>query len=410
MTERRDFKEYLREQIKASETTAAEAYREAADLILSSGHQAAFEKRHLAEEAWFSVLNLGLVIEYLDEQTERVKNDLVVKDVTIPEGYTLTFSLSPKPGEKISTRPRKKDMSEHAEAGPESQMVTIEEARKRSKEEIAENITNLADQLPENVLFASLNLRTFYPHDITEYRDRRYLTIKDCLGRRNLEHSLMENLQELEGALEEKLETFRKVESGESEPEAVSYLLAPERITIEEGIGKGLEVERNVFNEGIENLNLSMRGFNGIRRSGRPLIGSVLLSNEHELRGIRHFGDVSYRELVESLKERGLWPEEKPETAELIQITRGIGEGIQLTSERYQTPLSDLFIKPLTGRQNIAIDRVFQHGERQVGEVLEKTKEELLEIPRFGQKSYNVLLTRLREKGFLPEEEKPETS
>ena len=46
MTERRDFKEYLREQIKASETTAAEAYREAADLILSSGHQAAFEKRH----------------------------------------------------------------------------------------------------------------------------------------------------------------------------------------------------------------------------------------------------------------------------------------------------------------------------------------------------------------------------
>src|SRR3990167_10365570 len=103
MTERRDFKEYLKEQVKASETTAAEAYREAAELILSSGHQAAFEKRHLAEEAWLSTLHLGLVIEYLDEQTIRVENALIDKGVNIPENYELTFALSPKPAEKIPT-------------------------------------------------------------------------------------------------------------------------------------------------------------------------------------------------------------------------------------------------------------------------------------------------------------------
>src|SRR3990167_9012705 len=147
MTERRDFKEYLREQIKASETTAAEAYREAADLILSSGHQAAFEKRHLAEEAWFSVLNLGLVIEYLDEQTERVKNDLVVKDVTIPEGYTLTFSLSPKAeeSEKFEDVLTEEEEEEQIEAflgpEPEEEPAGLEE---RTKEEIFENIMKLA--------------------------------------------------------------------------------------------------------------------------------------------------------------------------------------------------------------------------------------------------------------------------
>src|SRR3989344_1588459 len=112
MTEMRDFKEYLQERIKASETTAAEAYREAAELILSSGHQAALEKRSLAEEAWLSALDLGSVIEFLDQQTIRVENALVDKGVTIPEGYELTFALSPKPAEKIPSETSIKERSQ----------------------------------------------------------------------------------------------------------------------------------------------------------------------------------------------------------------------------------------------------------------------------------------------------------
>jgi hypothetical protein len=58
----------------------------------------------------------------------------------------------------------------------------------------------------------------------------------------------------------------------------------------------------------IEDLNLSMRAYNCLRRSGLITIGQVLEKSEEELLALRNFGRKSYDELREKLDEMGLLP------------------------------------------------------------------------------------------------------
>ena len=48
-------------------------------------------------------------------------------------------------------------------------------------------------------------------------------------------------------------------------------------------------------------------------------------------------------------------------------------------------------------------------GLNRVGEVLEKTKDELLQIRNFGEKSYTELYDKFREIGVLPEHLDPDS-
>ena len=56
----------------------------------------------------------------------------------------------------------------------------------------------------------------------------------------------------------------------------------------------------------IEDLNLSMRAYNCLRRSGLITVGQVLEKSEEELLALRNFGRKSYDELREKLDEMGL--------------------------------------------------------------------------------------------------------
>jgi DNA-directed RNA polymerase alpha subunit len=56
----------------------------------------------------------------------------------------------------------------------------------------------------------------------------------------------------------------------------------------------------------IEDLNLSMRAYNCLRRSGLMTVGQVLEKSEEELLALRNFGRKSYDELRERLDEMGL--------------------------------------------------------------------------------------------------------
>jgi DNA-directed RNA polymerase subunit alpha len=58
---------------------------------------------------------------------------------------------------------------------------------------------------------------------------------------------------------------------------------------------------RNWWNLPIEDLDLSMRAYNCLRRSGLLTIGDVLLRTEEELSALRNFGRKSYDELREKL-------------------------------------------------------------------------------------------------------------
>jgi DNA-directed RNA polymerase subunit alpha len=76
-------------------------------------------------------------------------------------------------------------------------------------------------------------------------------------------------------------------------------------------------------------------------------------------------------------------------------VERGLGAGTVLTPTRYNTPIEDL---QLSVRAYNCLKR---SGLMTVGQVLEKSEDELLSLRNFGRKSYDELRDRLYELGFL---------
>jgi DNA-directed RNA polymerase subunit alpha len=76
-------------------------------------------------------------------------------------------------------------------------------------------------------------------------------------------------------------------------------------------------------------------------------------------------------------------------------VERGLGAGTVLTPGRYNTPIEDL---QLSVRAYNCLKR---SGLMTVGQVLEKSEDELLSLRNFGRKSYDELRDRLIELGFL---------
>ena len=87
-----------------------------------------------------------------------------------------------------------------------------------------------------------------------------------------------------------------------------SHMGRPAMPTVERGLGAGLQLSPERYNMAIEDLNLSMRAYNCLRRSGLMTIGQVLEKSEEELLALRNFGLKSYDELRERLDELGLLP------------------------------------------------------------------------------------------------------
>jgi DNA-directed RNA polymerase subunit alpha len=74
------------------------------------------------------------------------------------------------------------------------------------------------------------------------------------------------------------------------------------------------------FNTPIEDLNLSVRAYNCLKRSGLMTVGQVLEKSEDELLTLRNFGQKSYDELKTRLVEFGyLQPESEEPDEELAE-------------------------------------------------------------------------------------------
>ncbi len=79
----------------------------------------------------------------------------------------------------------------------------------------------------------------------------------------------------------------------------------------------GMSPER--YNTSIEELNLSVRAYNCLKRSGLMTVGQVLEKSDEELLALRNFGDKSFYELMDRLRELGFVAEDearghRPET------------------------------------------------------------------------------------------------
>jgi DNA-directed RNA polymerase subunit alpha len=96
-----------------------------------------------------------------------------------------------------------------------------------------------------------------------------------------------------------------------------SRLGKPESAVVEHGVGRGLALPPDKYNTPIEDLNLSVRAYNCLKRSGLMTVGQVLEKSEEELLTLRNFGQKSYDELKAKLVELDyLAPGEREERRE----------------------------------------------------------------------------------------------
>ena len=84
-----------------------------------------------------------------------------------------------------------------------------------------------------------------------------------------------------------------------------SMLGKPESAVVEHGVGRGVALPPDKYNTPVEDLNLSVRAYNCLKRSGLMTVGQVLEKSEDELLTLRNFGQKSYDELRAKLIERG---------------------------------------------------------------------------------------------------------
>jgi DNA-directed RNA polymerase subunit alpha len=75
------------------------------------------------------------------------------------------------------------------------------------------------------------------------------------------------------------------------------------------GLGSGAALAPDRYNTPIEDLNLSVRAYNCLKRSGLMTVGAVLEKSEDELLALRNFGRKSYDELREKLISMGFLQE-----------------------------------------------------------------------------------------------------
>jgi DNA-directed RNA polymerase subunit alpha len=84
-----------------------------------------------------------------------------------------------------------------------------------------------------------------------------------------------------------------------------SRLGRPQPTMVGRGLGSGAALAPDKYNTPIEDLNLSVRAYNCLKRSGLMTVGAVLEKSEEELLALRNFGRKSYDELREKLVDMG---------------------------------------------------------------------------------------------------------
>jgi DNA-directed RNA polymerase subunit alpha len=99
-----------------------------------------------------------------------------------------------------------------------------------------------------------------------------------------------------------------------------SQLGKPEPSVVEHGVGRGLALPADQYNTPIEDLSLSVRAYNCLKRSGLMTVGQVLEKSEDELLTLRNFGRKSYDELRSRLTELGYLQPEAERTEEDLAV------------------------------------------------------------------------------------------
>ncbi|MGA2285581.1 MAG: DNA-directed RNA polymerase subunit alpha [Dehalococcoidia bacterium] len=109
-----------------------------------------------------------------------------------------------------------------------------------------------------------------------------------------------------------------------------SQIGKPQPAIVERGLGVGAALSPDRYNTPIEQLNLSVRAYNCLKRSGLMTVGQVLEKSEDDLLALRNFGRKSYDELRAKLIELGfLQPEPEEEMPLAYEEEEEEGGGVE---------------------------------------------------------------------------------
>lgn len=134
--------------------------------------------------------------------------------------------------------------------------------------------------------------------------------------------------------------------------------------------GAGAIMAPDRYNTPIEDLQLSVRAYNCLKRSGLMTVGQVLEKSEDELLGLRNFGRKSYDELRDRLIELGYIDPD----AEGLKPIPDAGRGAAATAVRGAPPR-----RPGSGRTNsVILDE--EDEEQSLGALGKALKEALKEV------------------------------
>jgi DNA-directed RNA polymerase subunit alpha len=139
------------------------------------------------------------------------------------------------------------------------------------------------------------------------------------------------------------------------------------------GIGAtptGLLLPHDRYNTPIEELNLSVRAYNCLKRSGLMTVGQVLEKSEEELLALRNFGRKSYDELRDRLIEYGYVDGEAEGLQPIIDTGRaGPRGGPGLPPRRAPAPRSSVILDEEDEEESLgALGKALKEALKEVGD------------------------------------------
>src|SRR5260370_13190495 len=79
-----------------------------------------------------------------------------------------------------------------------------------------------------------------------------------------------------------------------------------------------MAIPQKIYDTPIEELDLSVRAYNCLKRSNITKVGQILSMNEEDLLAVRNFGEKSLQELRERLLLRGFLPNARKGAVQLV--------------------------------------------------------------------------------------------
>ena len=115
----------------------------------------------------------------------------------------------------------------------------------------------------------------------------------------------------------------------------------PEPMVIERSASTSLGMAPDRYNTPIEDLSLSVRAYNCLKRSGLMTVGQVLEKSEDELLSLRNFGRKSYDELRDRLIELGYVDGNAEGLKPIVEAGAGSSDAARIGSPRTSQVILD---------------------------------------------------------------------